>query len=1139
MEDSFELIHDNSQNTDNEGTESSHSQQESPLDVTENKKTNIKSRCRKMRRSKTEKFYIEKQKIIDSISPNLLKKALKNILDFLLDESRASSIFTNLAPVEARFLENFLSIYKKRQSFEETLTPACNELMNKMCEFFKEFDKNCRLEVYAAKSRVNASKREVKFIKVPRYTRNNANLQQIYKGEAVLTKTENKQTATLSPNSSQSIQNSGIRITIRNENTNDSDDRQIRVGNLPNTEAKGIIDKDLKDAKGSINGESKSNGVIDKAESTVKEKIAASATTNRSPITNRLNINQDITDCSQEKISNDKKGNQLSTSDLNRTSDNIVVKDSHIKGNKNDATVNKDVKPSKVQAIDNKFKKNVEITDDKLIVSDKDLLKREIDEIAHATDGTKKSTIPPVKKSTQVEKTSNTSKVTDGSPRASRKEKLLHAMSTPMESDKALRMMRLMGWEGGALGLRGEGIIEPIIPALDIVPGKGLGHEKGKAKPKQEKLSKVDNRMEFLKTIKHVLSNESRVKSAAYSVVLSKKETRCFKEIMYSINTRQYMSLTDTENGILAEIKKILNNEPDIFLDMNINKDTKLLTIIKSKHYAVETKVDKKKKHQLTKEVIDLSSDTIEYIHKESLKDRKIDFCSLVLDFVKSEERSMEVCFSVMITEKLVNFIKNLCSCINKRTALSSESLGKLSMDIVAHIKDCHLVAEFDSKRKRTVILRKMSYKRPHIDNECLKYVINKYTNSTIPDEKLKVNDNKDKENKPNAQNDKVVHKVTSSLVEVQKQNISVKNDISCEDNTAAYIVIDSGSSSDESDSKINDNEHKKNSHKSTTDTQKSPMYDDELNSNDKEHSESDCKEINTQGQSKETDFEKFPLSINNMKTKLSTFEDVDFRKIDRNSIQKTIDSLTLHNKKLEDDNVLHNKGIDINCNKLENKNLNINSKLKDIEQSELCDKVGVRDSKITNNSRKWYEHSDVCLVHEDNSVNLKHIENDNDKNCHDILLIESDIVGIELIKKKVQSHIENIDNVKDFLPVLKYQGVLDNGVVYSCHNKATYPWLKDVLLDYNVIDYRKVTKNHKVKIIITSFNNDKKKIFELLEIYNEGLKCGNWTIIFEKYFNYLFTMVVEMDDESLNYICSNNFSLFIGYGVAQFSIGL
>ncbi|XP_053621088.1 uncharacterized protein LOC128681328 [Plodia interpunctella] len=66
-----------------------------------------------------------------------------------------------------------------------------------------------------------------------------------------------------------------------------------------------------------------------------------------------------------------------------------------------------------------------------------------------------------------------------------RKTKLLEAMSIPVQMNNAERMMQKMGWDGGPLGRRGVGITEPIIPALDLVSGAGLGHVAELKLPKQ------------------------------------------------------------------------------------------------------------------------------------------------------------------------------------------------------------------------------------------------------------------------------------------------------------------------------------------------------------------------------------------------------------------------------------------------------------------------------------------------------------------------------------------------------------------------------------------------------------------------------------------------------------------------------
>ncbi|CAK1548817.1 unnamed protein product [Leptosia nina] len=60
-----------------------------------------------------------------------------------------------------------------------------------------------------------------------------------------------------------------------------------------------------------------------------------------------------------------------------------------------------------------------------------------------------------------------------------REAKLIEGLSTPIESAIGLRMMHAMGWGGGALGVREDGIKEPIMPRVDLVRKAGFGHVKG------------------------------------------------------------------------------------------------------------------------------------------------------------------------------------------------------------------------------------------------------------------------------------------------------------------------------------------------------------------------------------------------------------------------------------------------------------------------------------------------------------------------------------------------------------------------------------------------------------------------------------------------------------------------------------
>lgn len=121
----------------------------------ENKK-NISNKC-----SKGEKYYKEKKKIIENISPSFMRTKLQMILNFISDETEASLIFQNLAPIEAKFVENFLGIYKRRHIFEEFFSPACLDIFKNISHILRSSEDTFKLDVCAAKTDVQSKKRYI------------------------------------------------------------------------------------------------------------------------------------------------------------------------------------------------------------------------------------------------------------------------------------------------------------------------------------------------------------------------------------------------------------------------------------------------------------------------------------------------------------------------------------------------------------------------------------------------------------------------------------------------------------------------------------------------------------------------------------------------------------------------------------------------------------------------------------------------------------------------------------------------------------------------------------------------------------------------------------------------------------------
>ncbi|XP_045782594.1 repetitive organellar protein-like isoform X3 [Maniola jurtina] len=840
--------------------ESNQSQPESPVHYpvgTQPKKTNTIAIRKK---TKSEKFLISKHKIIESISPVLLRKTLQHILDFLLKKEEASIIFSDLAPVEAKFLENFLGIFNKRISFRDILSPACNELLDKMCEFFKEFDKACKLEVYAAKYNVHTKKREVTFMKVPRYTRSNAN-----------------------------------------------------------------------------------------------ESIPA------------------------------------------------------------------------VKKID----------------------KPTISKIRARSLGPTDRSVGPTNRSL-----------------GPRKDRLLVAMSTPLESDKAMRMMRLMGWQGGALGPRGDGIVEPIIPALDIVRGKGFGHvvkekpkstkpvkpvkkskveEKSKPvktsqtedrlKPVQtcqteEKLNPVDtpqteerlkpvktsqteeklkpvktleerlkpfktspteeklkpvtsqikeeppkpvklnrrvlDRMEFLHKILDLISKDRarREQAVTYPVKLCQRQKICYDNIICVLNKRKHTSitLTEHENEILKEIASVMDTEPHLTLDMMVSSDQRELTITKKIDFVVNT-TDRMRWPTLSKETQDLQ-ENVNLEKKMTKSEFEIHICSTVLEFLISEDSERWIDFDAALTEKCCDVVETICSCVNNKVAIPYKPVKELSDKILQVNNACFLDVQFYAKPTRSILLRKLNCRKPAINTEVIKNIIKRCIDTTVPNADDANNQRKpetikasNKEaNKQNTDADINTNKATANNTDNTdkiRERLIITNDISKPDSTASHPSIDSIHYSAVDDKVIQENMRKRNVRNECNGTK--------LNNSTVNSSE----DIMAKASEK---FKWFPLYAKDM----NTGDNNDFRRIDIDLIQVTINLLTYNN---------NNNNTDTIPNDHENNDFNINDNSKYIESSKLNDKLDI-PCKITDNMRKWYDRSEKFLICDDITtlVEIKNSSYNNDQ---------------------------------------------------------------------------------------------------------------------------------------------------------------
>ncbi|XP_048001828.1 uncharacterized protein LOC125238537 [Leguminivora glycinivorella] len=156
--------------------------------------------------------------------------------------------------------------------------------------------------------------------------------------------------------------------------------------------------------------------------------------------------------------------------------------------------------------------------------------------------------------------------------------KLLEDLATPVESDIGMRMMMLMGWQGGALGVRGDGIMEPVMPNIDQPKRGGLGHV---PPPKIVPRKPIDFRQMLIHNLLDFLLHDDWKKDIVFKEPLVKKEQKFLNNLLTSVNRRRKMSLTEKENELIAKMYSRLADYPTVELKGELSQDLKTITLQK------------------------------------------------------------------------------------------------------------------------------------------------------------------------------------------------------------------------------------------------------------------------------------------------------------------------------------------------------------------------------------------------------------------------------------------------------------------------------------------------------------------------------------------------------------------------------
>ncbi|XP_068621802.1 uncharacterized protein [Battus philenor] len=334
----------------------------------------------------------------------------------------------------------------------------------------------------------------------------------------------------------------------------------------------------------------------------------------------------------------------------------------------------------------------------------------------------------------------------------SMKSKLVEGLSVPLECEKAKRMMQLMGWNGGGLGTRGEGITEPIMPALGIVSGAGLGHNNyapnnfmnvppypGSVYSGDifDEMSFVDpwtkswrikqdteTRLYILSNLLDFVSSYERHKVLTFHVPLVSSEINFLYPVIRSLNEGTFVALeTNYERTMFYKIQNAMMGTTEIQLAATIltgGREIQLSKVYEDNgNMVTEVEYYDCPRKCLSVEVYMIGLRSIkDYVFYSSKSFRSFAFRHMmlqeILEFVESDEIAIYYDFVGSLHKKQLRFLYVFFENLNIRqrekaltphedlvTEQIYNKLGDyyLNLDIISHHKQIKLQKKYRNKR--------------------------------------------------------------------------------------------------------------------------------------------------------------------------------------------------------------------------------------------------------------------------------------------------------------------------------------------------------------------------------------------------------------------------------------------------------
>ncbi|OWR51563.1 hypothetical protein KGM_206756 [Danaus plexippus plexippus] len=284
------------------------------------------------------------------------------------------------------------------------------------------------------------------------------------------------------------------------------------------------------------------------------------------------------------------------------------------------------------------------------------------------------------------------------------KSKIISDMAVPIKSEKASRMMRLMGWEGGALGLHGNGITEPIIPTANY-NCTGLGHVPTKNE-KSYQGSRKSIKQEFSVGIMDLINNRLQTVTLYPEKRFIDKEIKFWRETVDNLNKRVKLDRSVRKSSVLRQKMK---ENPDVEFSLVFSDDYLMMTIIKRMTNTLlpvrsEQKVlkepTKKKTFQkliLTTFIELLSGNTadITLLFEKQLQNRLIDGLFEIVTVINDRR------IGVIMNDTVAGLVSSLRKQVDLKSIYLAAEVSGDYKSVTLYIQNCRVNLESSTTRKQ------------------------------------------------------------------------------------------------------------------------------------------------------------------------------------------------------------------------------------------------------------------------------------------------------------------------------------------------------------------------------------------------------------------------------------------------------